>query len=157
MIVEVGECWEWRGALQSNSPVPTMNYKGKVAPVRRHIAEARGTPLQDKLATHSCGNQMCVNPEHVVLITRKRLQARIARETQHQVNAVRRKRLSDKARKRSKLTLELALEIRAAEGNQREIAKQYGVSQATVSAIKLGKTWRDYNNPFSQLFPLRSK
>jgi hypothetical protein len=157
LTIEVGECWEWQGAVQSNSPVPTMNYKGKVAPVRRHIAEERGVPLQDKLATHSCGNQLCVNPDHVVLITRKRLQARIAKETLYQLNAIRRKRLSDNARTRSKLTLEVALQIRDAEGTQRQIAAQFGVSQATVSAIKLGKTWRDYNNPFSQLFPFRTK
>jgi hypothetical protein len=113
--------------------------------------------LQNRLATHSCGNQMCVNPDHVVLITRKRLQVRIAKETRHQVSALRRKRLSDKARKRSKLTLEVALQIRDAEGTQRQIAAQFGVSQATVSAIKLGKTWRDYNNPFSQLFPFKTK
>ena len=157
MIVEVGDCWEWRGALQSNSPVPTMNYKGKVGPVRRHIAEERGVPLQGKLATHSCGNQLCVNPDHVILVSRKRLQARIAKDVKHQVNAIRRKKISDQARKHSKLTLELALQIRAAEGTQRQIAAQFGVTQATVSAIKLGKTWRDYLNPWTQLFPVRSK
>lgn len=134
-----------------------MNYKGKVGPVRRHIVEDRGVPLQGKLATHSCGNQMCVNPDHVVLISRKRLQARLATETQYQVNTLRRKRLADKARTRSKLTLDLALQIRDAEGTQRQIAVLFGVSQATVSAIKLGKTWRDYTNPWTQLFPVRSK
>lgn len=152
MIVEVGDCWEWHGAFQKSSPVPTMNYKGKVGPVRRHIAEERGLPLQNKFATYCCGNQVCVNPDHVVVVTRHKLQVRTSKEQRYQVNAIRRKKLSDKARQRSKITLEVALQIRNAEGTQRQIAIQFGVSQATVSSIKLGKTWRDYTNPYMYLF-----
>lgn len=151
LVIEVGDCWEWQGALQWNSPVPVLNYNGKVGPVRRHIAEELGLPLQGKLATCNCGNQLCVNPEHVVMITRKRLQQRIAKDLRRAVNPVRMKKLSDRARAAGKLTLEQAQAIREAEGKQREIAARFGVTQATVSAIKRGKTWRDYSNPFAQL------
>jgi hypothetical protein len=153
-VVEVGECWEWQAALQWNSPVPVINYNGKVAPVRRHIAQyILKLPLEGgKLATCNCGNKLCVNPAHVVLITRKKLQQRIAKESRHLVNPVRMKKLSDRARAaQAKLTLQQALEIRDAEGKQRDIAARYGITQATVSAIKRGKTWRDYSNPFAQL------
>lgn len=151
LSIEVGDCWEWQGALQWNSPVPVMNYRRKVKPVRRHIAEHLGLPTEGKLATCNCGNQMCVNPDHVVMVTRKKLQQRIAKDLRHAANPVRMKKLSDKARAIGKLTLEQALEIREAEGKQREIAARYGVTQATVSAIKRGVTWRDYSNPFAQL------
>ena len=152
LVIEVGDCWEWQGTLQSQSPVPTMNYNNKVGPVRRHLAEHLGLPVEGKLATCKCGNQMCVNPAHVVVVTRKRLQQRIAKESRHLVNPVRMKKLSDHARaSHAKLTLEQALEIREADGTQREIAARFGVTQATVSAIKRGKTWRDYSNPFAQL------
>jgi transcriptional regulator len=40
-----------------------------------------------------------------------------------------------------KLTERDVLEIRAAVGFQKDIAKRYGVTQATVSAIKLRKKW----------------
>lgn len=151
MVIEVGECWEWQGALQSNAPVPTMNFNGKVGPVRRHIAEHLGMPVEGKLATCNCGNALCVNPEHVVLVTRKKLQQRIAKEIRHAVNPVRMKKLSDRARAQGKLTLEQAQAIRDAVGKQRDIAAQFSVTQATVSAIKRGRTWRDYTNPFAQL------
>lgn len=152
LVIEVGECWEWQGALQSNAPVPTMNFNGKVGPVRRHIAEHLGLAVEGKLATCSCGNQLCVNPEHVIVITRKRLQQRIAKDQRRAVNPVRMKKLSDRARAtQAKLTLEQAQAIREAEGTQRDIAARFGVTQATVSAIKRGKTWRDYSNPFAQL------
>jgi predicted XRE-type DNA-binding protein len=65
---------------------------------------------------------------------------------------VRNKKIADKARQNGKLTHELAQQVRQAEGNQYEIAARFGISQATVSAIKLGKTWRSYaGNPFAGL------
>ncbi len=151
MVIEVGECWEWQGALQTNAPVPTMNFNGKVGPVRRHIAEHLGLPIEGKLATCNCGNALCVNPDHVVLVTRRKLQQRIAKEIRHAVNPVRMKRLADRARAHSKLTPEQVQAIREASGKQRDIAALFGVSQATVSSIKRGRTWRDYSNPFAQL------
>lgn len=157
LVIEVGDCWEWQGALQSRAPTPAMNFNGKVKGVRRHIAEQRGVNLEGKLATHSCGNELCVNPDHVIVVTRKRLQTRLAKEMKHQTNALRRKKLSDKARLYSKITAEIAEEIRNSDENQRVIAVRYGISQATVSSIKTGKTWRDYSNPFVQLIPGRTK
>lgn len=156
-IEEVGDCWEWTGALQTAAPVPVMNYKQSVMPVRRLIAIERGAVLNGKLATYRCGNQLCVNPDHVILVTRQKLQKRIAAETRYQINPVRMQKLAVMARARGKLTMELAQAIRDAEGSQREIAKRFGVSQATVSVIKRGKTWRDYTNPFIQLFGGMSK
>lgn len=150
-IVEVGDCWEWQGAMQATSPVPTMNFNGKVKPVRRHIAEAMNLKVEGKLATYRCGNPLCVHPDHIAVITRKKLQQRIAKEFKHHTNPLRLKKLSDKARARGKLTAELAQSIRDAEGTQRQIAAQFGVTQATVSVIKRGVTWRDYTNPFTQL------
>jgi predicted XRE-type DNA-binding protein len=66
-------------------------------------------------------------------------------------------KISSVARQHAKLNEQLAEEIRQADGTQREIAKRFGVSQATVSVIKRGKTWRDYNNPFAQLIGATNK
>lgn len=150
-VIEVGECWEWQGSLQSKSPTPTMNFKNQVKPVRRHLAEAMELKLDGKLVTYKCGNPLCVHPDHIIAITRKKLQQRIAKEQAHHLNPLRRKKISDAARKNGKLTPELAQAIRDADGTQREIAKQFGITQATVSVIKRGVTWRDYTNPFTQL------
>lgn len=128
-----------------------MNFKNQVKPVRRHIAEEMGLKLDGKLVTHKCGNPLCVHPDHIIAITRKKLQQRIAKEQRHQLNPLRLKKISDRARQNAKITLEQANEIRDAEGTQRDIAKRYGISQSTVSVIKRGVTWRDYTNPFTQL------
>ena len=150
-IDEIGDCWEWNGATQSNSPTPVINWKRKARPVRRFLAEQMGKQVTGKLVTCSCRNELCVNPDHLMVVTRKRLQEMIAKERNYQVSPVRMKKLADKARLNSKLTVELAAEIREAEGTQRAIAARYGVTQSTVSVIKRGKTWRDYSNPFAQL------
>ena len=151
-VDEVGDCWEWTGALQPGAPTPVMRYKQRTSQVRRFIALAQGKPLDGKLATCKCRNELCVNPDHVIVVTRKRLQAMVAKERNYATHPARMKKISDAARARGKLTLELALEIREAEGPQREIALRYGITQATVHAIKSGKTWRDYTNPFAALF-----
>lgn len=75
----------------------------------------------------------------------------VSKESKYTSSPLRMKKLADKARENSKLNSELAAEIRDAEGTQREIAARFGISQATVSVIKRGKTWRDYFNPFIQL------
>ena len=151
-IEEVGECWEWSGAVQSTSPTPMMRVGRKTVAVRRALLEAQGKPLQDKMVTCRCRNALCVNPEHLMLVTRQRLQQLLARERTYHTNPLRMQKLATRARAHAKLNHDLVAEIREAVGPQREIAARYGVSQATVSAIKRGKTWRDYSNPFIQLF-----
>ena len=155
-IEEVGDCWEWTGALQNNSPTPVMRYAGRVNAVRRFIATAKGRQLDgDRLVTCKCRNELCVNPDHVVVVTRNRLQELIAQERQYQTNPVCMKKLAEKARLRSKLTPEQVEEIRNAEEPQRAIAARYGITQGAVSSIKRGRTWKDYGNPFAGLFGAR--
>jgi hypothetical protein len=148
---EVGNCWEWQGAMQHNSPTPVINFNRRAQPVRRLLAQAMGKPVKGMFVTCKCRNELCVNPDHLRVVTRKRLQEMLAKERNYQSNPVRNKKLADKARRNSKLTVELAAEIREAEGSQRAIAARYGVTQSTVSVIKRGKTWRDYSDPFAQL------
>ena len=121
---EIGDCWEWTGALQQCGTTPTMRYQQQTISVRRLLLE---------------------------LITRKRLTKRIAANFANSISLMRKAHISISMRQRSKLTAALAEEIRQADGKQRDIAKRYGVSQSTVGGIKNGRTWRDYLNPFAQL------
>lgn len=154
-IEEVGDCWEWTGALQPNSPCPVMRFKQRTSQVRRFIAEFQGKQVMGKFATCKCRNQLCVNPDHVMVVTRKRLQELVAQERQYQSNPVRMKKIADKARQRSKLTPEVVEQIKSAEGTQRVIAAQFGITQAAVSSIKRGRTWKEYSNPFAGLYGAR--
>lgn len=149
--IEVGDCWEWQGALQACGSTPTVKVKGKVISVRRLLLKHLGVNVHGKVCTYKCGNALCVNPDHLEAIGRKKLSRRLVKQTNYTASIVRRARLADRARHRGKLTLELVQEIKQAEGTQRAIAARFGVSQTTVSCIKRSKTWKDYANPFAQL------
>tara|TARA_R110002126_G_scaffold267214_2_gene410630 strand:+ start:232 stop:735 length:504 start_codon:yes stop_codon:yes gene_type:complete len=148
---EIGDCWEWTGALQQCGTTPTMRYQQQTISVRRLLLMGQGLDVAGKVATSSCGNKLCVNPDHLELITRKRLTKRIAANFANSISLMRKAHISISMRQRSKLTAALADEIRQSDGKQRDIAKRYGVSQTTVNGIKNGRTWRDYLNPFAQL------
>lgn len=151
-VVEEGECWNWTGAMQTCGVSPVMRWKGKTNSVRRLIMLERGPNQPSMLATYTCTNPLCVHPEHVAWAIRRTIQRRTTAEQGHQSDLLRCKKLADKARAKAKLTLELAAAVREAEGVQHEIAARFGISQATVSAIKTGKTWRTYGaNPFAGL------
>lgn len=150
-VVEEGDCWNWTGALQTCGSVPTMNYGGKVGAVRRFILEERGVVLGKRLATYTCGNKLCVNPEHTGPATRRAVQVRSAETLGHLANPARRKKLSDNARKRAKITQEIADQVRAADGTQKQKAEIFGISQSQISRIMRNKNWLRYDNPFAGL------
>jgi len=84
---------------------------------------------------HRCDTPSCVNPDHFFLgtatdnnadMTQKGRQRGPRGETHHA----------------AKLTAEHVKEIRRDKRLNCEIARGFGVSEATVSLIKNGKTWR---------------
>ena len=141
-------CWIWQGATQANGKTPKMNHGGRVTSVRRLILQEQGVPMVKRLASTSCGNVSCVHPDHVQPVTRSQLQLRNVAATGYTSAVTRRQRLADKARLRSttKLTMELADQIRAAEGSSRAVAKRFGVSQTTVLRILAGRVWQRYTS-----------
>ena len=151
-VIEDGGCWNWQGALQSCGAVPTMQWKGKTGAVRRFVLLDKGwAPNKGLVATYTCGNPLCVHPDHLGWASRKTLQVRIVANLKYHLDPMRNKRLADSARGRAKLSLDIAQEVRDADGSQRAVAAKFGISQATVSSIKLGKTWRSYSSPFAGL------
>lgn len=151
-VVEEGECWNWTGAMQSCGSTPTMHYKHKVGSVRRFILLERGHNQPTMVATYTCGNEKCVHPEHTAWAIRRTVQQRTTNELGYQGDLIRRKKLAEAARKNAKLTMELANQVREAEGPQHEIAERFGISQGTVSRLKRNEIWKTYGgNPFAGL------
>ncbi len=148
---ESGQCWDWNGAVQTHGQTPTMRHNGVVGSVRRFLAMDLGKSVEGKVVTQKCGNPMCVAPDHIAVMPRGELQRRISKTMNYKINTVRMKKISDKSRETSKLNEELVEQIRQSNQTQRIIAKAYGVTQATISCIKTGRTWRDYKNPFAAI------
>ena len=147
-----GECWEWRGCSQG--AVPMMKHDGKVANVRRLVLIELGTPMKGYIATYTCWNPKCVNPEHTGRSTRARMNRRIMADMNSATNTLRVKRIAEiKRRTSAKLSQADIDQIRATDEKQQDLASRYGVTKSLIGKIRRGEVWRTFSaSPFSGLF-----
>jgi hypothetical protein len=147
-----GDCWEWRGCVQGS--VPIMKHNGNPSNVRRLVLLERGVPMTGFVATYTCGNAKCVNPDHTGRSTRAQTNLMIAANMNTATNTLRVKRIADvKRNTQSKLSLDDVRQIRASDDTQRNLAARFGVTQTTVGRIRRGEMWKTFSaSPFSGLF-----
>lgn len=122
-------CWEWRGAKNPRGYGKlTVNMK-TVSAHRYSWLTFRGPIPDGQHVLHRCDNRGCVNPEHLFLGTHADNMQDMAGKTR------------GKPRGKAQLSASDASQVRAlwaAGMYQREIAKQFGVTQSNVSAIVRG-------------------
>ena len=120
--------------------------------VRRAVATAMGLNITGKLVTNTCGDPLCVCPDHVLVVTKKRMADLIVERTGHPYRLERRKKISDHARKtRGKLTPELAKEIRESSETLIAISARMGIAKQTAQKVRTGEAWIEYSSPFAGL------
>lgn len=145
-----GDCLIWDGACAHKAPYMSLNRKSVA--VRRWIAvNILKLPMAKRLATFTCTNSLCVNPEHVAAMTRAQLQQLHADRVQYGKNPARAKKLADAKRKHSRFKAEDIQKVHEWTGSQRELARQMGVSFDWVNKVVRGVIWKDYSNPFAGL------
>lgn len=146
-----GDCWEWRGCMQGS--IPMMKHDGKVANVRRLVLIDRGVPMTGFIATYTCGNPACVNPEHTGRSTRTRMNRRIMADMNAATNTLRIKRIAEVRRRTdAKLSLDDVSQIRASDEKHEDLAARYGVSKSLIGRIRRGEVWRTFSaSPFAGL------
>lgn len=148
--IEEGDCWLWQGAMDKGTPRAKVG--GKMVYVRRLVLELKGKKIHTGMrATTTCGDERCVNPDHVVASTPSAINAAVARRTGFARKAARRAKISAAKRKNSHVTPEMVAEIRSSDGTGRAIAARLGLHASTVNDIRAHRTWVDYSNPFFQL------
>lgn len=138
-----GGCWEWTASM-SRFGYGRFNAGGgqkKIMLAHRYsFLLAHGEIPEGKFVCHSCDNPACVNPAHLWAGTQADNVADMinkGREGKYDRTIVPQK-------PNQKITKEQAARIKmlAWSGvNQDEIAAMFGVCQASVSGIKLGKLW----------------
>ena len=141
---EDGDCLIWTGRLNHSSGHP----KWKNFTVRRLLWALQHGPLKpSELITSTCGNPRCL--EHLAITSR----AEIARKTNAdpRVKAIKRAKSSAVARKKAKLSMEKAREIRSSELTGKALAVVYGVSEDLISKVRHYKAWPEPTSPFSGL------
>ncbi len=149
---EVGECWEWRGAMSSNgSPTIKHHSNSNSTSLRRVMLTLQGKAMGDLRAVATCGNPLCVNPDHIAAWTRSRVLKRAEKDTGYTRRATRNAAISATLRRKSPLTPQLVTEIRLSSESAPVIAQRLGVCASSIRAIRRYEAWKDYQNPYLQL------
>lgn len=127
-IVAENGCWLWQRGCNSKG-YGTIGHEGKKILVHRAMYERYKGPLKNN-GLHECDTTTCCNPDHIIDGTQKK---------NMEDCKLRRRNNSGERNGSAKLTDATAELIRVATGTQKQIAKEFGVHQTTVCAIKAGK------------------
>jgi hypothetical protein len=115
-------CHLWAGRL-SDAGYARARIGGRTWLIYKYVWEQQNGPTPEGYDLHHrCEIKRCINPDHIELLTRA------AHAQQHHT-----------------LTWDAVREIRALRGKVRQIdlAARFGVPQSTISAVQLGKTWKE--------------
>jgi hypothetical protein len=141
-------CWNWMGFLNrgAKKQYGSIKVDGKSIAAHRFSWEIyNGSKIPDgMIVMHKCDNPRCVNPTHLHVGNHQdNMKDMISKNRQAKGNDfVNRKPANGSKNGLAKLTELQAMEIFKDNRKQREIADQYGVSQAVVHNIKSKKTWK---------------
>lgn len=142
-------CWIWGGATtQMGYPIIKNGKRGCLF-ARREAARLAGMTLERaEPVTTTCGNRLCLNPEHLQKSTTqaiaKAAALRGAYSTQPRAKAIAERRRGGAG---AKLTMEQAREIRASQDSGPVLAERYGVNRSLINSIRRGEAWIDYDDP----------
>lgn len=134
------ECWQWQGGRNSRG-YGRFKHHGKIYSAHRVSYELHFGRIDDDLAVcHKCDNPICCNPHHFFL------GSRLENNRDRALKGRTRSR-SGASNQFAKLSTEQVAEIKqrlaAGDVSQGQLAKEYGVSQVTISRIFLGKRRRN--------------
>lgn len=149
---ELGDCWIWKQTTSSTG-YPIMKVHGCGCQlVRRLSATLAGkTPAPRQPVDTTCGEKLCVNPDHMRPTTPQAVAKRAAKRGAW--SSVSRAAKISAARRagRVKLTDEQVAEIRASSEPETKLAPLYGVNRSYIGRIRRGTDRKDYRNPFAGL------
>ncbi len=146
-----GECLLW-----TNKTAPGQSPRLYVAGERLYVRpliwkEMKGfAPPADRRVTTTCGNRLCVNPEHLTLASPATISKREGRKGTYSSPAKSRK-IALQLRAKSGLTDEAVREIRYGSDPAQDLAARYSISKTYVNMIRRGEFRRDYSSPWAGL------
>lgn len=138
-VREPDECWPWLASTRLGYGQITAGRRGEGVLISSRVAwELTHGPIPKGLnVCHRCDNPKCCNRAHLFLGTQKNNMA----------DAAQKGRISRSHQKKgvehhdAKLTEDDVRAIRVSPKQQRDIAREFGISQANVYYIRARKTW----------------
>lgn len=135
VFVEVLEsgCIEWTGYRTEQGYGQLWNGKRRIMAHRASWEEKNGKIPEGMHVCHKCDNPPCINPEHLFLGT----------DFDNMRDKIEKGRQA-KGSQLGKLSEDDVVSIKRKIGKvlQKDIAKEFGVSAATIYYIEKGKTWK---------------
>lgn len=117
-------CWEWMGACW-RSGHPVVKVGGKATGAHRVFYEFfKGVIPKGFHVHHVCENRVCVNPAHLVAVTREEHAQLHAKLTRADVEEIRRLALNKSV-------------------TQQALAERFAVHQTTISAVVCFDSWKN--------------
>jgi hypothetical protein len=147
-----GGCWEWLGARYAKRDSGRLWLAKNVStgPQRVTYTMLHGPvpPGWVVMRNHDvCDTRYCCNPRHWMkcrLADRSRLLARFGRTCSGAAMSATAKK-AVLAKRTTKLSREMVMEIRASPVPGLHLAKKYGVSHQLISLVRRNEVWRDAN------------
>lgn len=126
-------CWNWLWKVSDKTGYGQKQSAGKSCLAHRWMYEIFNGPIQkDKVLDHLCRNRKCCNPEHLEPVSQS-------------ANC----RRGEGATLTASVVALIKVDIAQSKwGGRQAIADRYGVSAATISDIKHGRSWADVK-PFT--------
>lgn len=137
-----GDCLLWAGA-KSISGNPRIMWQKKMYVARRLLLQLLGRPPGPKKVTETCGNKMCMNKDHLIVVTHKQAMARASRNGRLSAGAARALSSAMARAKKAKLPITEArkvMRMRAEGVKLKDICEMYGVSSQQFYRSR--ETWR---------------
>lgn len=151
--IEEGDCMIWQGAL-TDQGYPLMKFNGKSTSVRRVVMTLDGRiPKSGQPVACSCNEKRCVAKEHLSRSTFSKISQKVA-DSGLYASKARCAKVAEvnRNRKDTRLSIEIARDIRTSEESGQVLADQYGVGRNRISAIRRGEIWKEYGaTPFEGL------
>lgn len=150
---EVGECWEWSGAIGGNgipcACIPTAYPKQPGIRSSRVTVTAlaweahTGKSAAGKSVWRTCCNHLCVNPAHLRAGTRAQMADYLVSKGAYKRTPASIAAITNGKRKDAKLSMVQAREIRTSTLPAAALAPIYGVHHSLVTRIRRGEAWRE--------------